>query len=137
MQKIPDIRKTGNILFAIASLVLLLHNITPHFHHGEISETQHDEEHQDAESLLDWLALTFHSDLGEGHMECFSQVNHLDSDVQSQVFLIPDFLLNEGIQQGLIKENQEDFNLCINRRDKLHPQYFYSDSPLRAPPLYA
>ena len=71
-----------HILIYTACAILVLHNMTPHAHHDEMSSEVHEIEHREADSLLDWFKLAFHSDMGEGHLENFisadSQLLDLD-----------------------------------------------------------
>jgi len=72
-------------LFSTAVFFLLLHNIAPHLHHSELIKEKDCEEHQVPEGFLDWLAMSFHFDLGEGHLEYFPKVNKADVDHEFQV----------------------------------------------------
>lgn len=68
--------------------LLFLHNTLPHTHHSELDETLHSAEHQKANSLLDFLQLSFHIDLGGDHLENFEHANELDlSDAPSHFLL--------------------------------------------------
>lgn len=60
--------------------MLLSHNIIPHFHHNEMSQQAHEEDHKNADNLWDWLKLAFHNDLGDGHLEAFSESDPLSLD---------------------------------------------------------
>lgn len=52
-------------------LILLLHNVVPHQHHGESTAEEHclAENSHDEDSLLDILSNIFHADLGDDHLE--------------------------------------------------------------------
>jgi len=90
LRKIQAIRKLTHILFTSAVFFLLLHNITPHLHHGELNDETDCDERQSPEGLLDFLALSFHFDLGEGHLEYFPKVNKTDLESEIQFFLHDD-----------------------------------------------
>lgn len=62
----------------------------PHEHHDELGTDEHTEEHAQADDLLDYLALVFHADLGDGHMESFDQQNEISFDITFTVDLFPD-----------------------------------------------
>ena len=54
----------------------------PHQHHDELGSDEHSEEHAQAEGVLDYLQLLFHTDLGDGHMENFENSKGFDLDVE-------------------------------------------------------
>jgi len=81
-----------------------VHNITPHLHFSELCNEKDCDEHQAPESFLDLLALSLHFDLGEGHLEYFSQGNKTDIDTELQVLFLNDFQLSAG-QVHLISED--------------------------------
>lgn len=137
MYKIKAIRKLAHILFSTAVLFLLLHNITPHLHHADISHENDCEEQQAPEGFLDWLALSLHFDLGEGHLEYFPQVNKTDIDSDVQVFLMDDFqalmCLADTTAENIIHHISSE-NASIGKCDS---QYLFLSTPLRGPPLSA
>ena len=51
--------------------MLLLHSFMPHQHSDELSAAEHIEEHTSASSVFDYLAVLFHENLGENHLEHF------------------------------------------------------------------
>lgn len=61
----------------LATTVVILHSIVPHNHHCNLSPEEHAKEHQSANSLLDFIALGFHADHGEGQWEDFSSSNEV------------------------------------------------------------
>ncbi|MBR9920768.1 MAG: hypothetical protein GYB31_08005 [Bacteroidetes bacterium] len=130
-----SIKKAGHILFFLAGLLLVLHNITPHFHHGELSEAMHEEDHKDADTLLDWIRLGFHNDLGEGHLEWFTQTD-ADLDGASDIFAFfglvpdPDFCLSAKAPRA---QNLIDFYY----QPLYPPESPDSGISLRGPPVFA
>lgn len=56
----------------VAVSILLMHSFVPHHHHSELSFEQNQEEHQNADGIIDFLALAFHFDHQEGQMEEFT-----------------------------------------------------------------
>ncbi len=54
---------------SFAILVLLIHSIVPHQHHAELSDTEHQKQHVEASSILDYIALSFHFDHPDGQLE--------------------------------------------------------------------
>ena len=55
-----------NIILCVATVLLLLHNLTPHQHHGEMTAAEDLREHQSS-NFLDILRTIFHNDMGEQH----------------------------------------------------------------------
>lgn len=50
-----------------------------------MTEIEHSLEHQQAETLMDWLRLVFHADMGEDHLEHFAQGESLDVDISIDI----------------------------------------------------
>ena len=50
-----------NILLLKIAAVILLHSLIPHRHHREMSTTEHKTAHINADDLIDYLSLAFHS----------------------------------------------------------------------------
>ncbi len=137
LQKIYAIKKIGNILFFVAGFFLFLHNVTPHLHHSEMSERQHSQEHQMADNLFDWLSLTFHNDMGEGHLECFSQGDHFEFQSNFQLLQSDILPLFAHLQNLLMEDAAISFHFEYQKKDRLPALYYFSPSPLRAPPCFA
>lgn len=74
----------------IAGLVIGLHTILPHEHHDELDHVEHENLHQEADSLLDYIKLIFHENIGEGHLEhvVVSDIDHLEFDFYDNFILI-------------------------------------------------
>ena len=66
------------ILLSAATMIVLLHSMIAHSHHAEISENQHIEQHQKADTLFDFILLGFHVDHGDGHLEDMTPGDSLD-----------------------------------------------------------
>jgi hypothetical protein len=66
-----------------------LHSLLPHQHFDELDSEEHKEEHAQADGLIDYLQLIFHTDLGDGHMESFEDGKGFDFDVDFTINLIP------------------------------------------------
>ena len=64
---------------------MLLHSILPHAHHDEMSHPEHSTSHQEADNLIDYLELIFHTDVGEGHLEHFETGQGLDFNIVSNI----------------------------------------------------
>ncbi len=58
------------LLFSITTLIIVAHNIIPHYHNSEISYEKHSEIHLNSEdSFFDYLAFLFHEYTEEGEIE--------------------------------------------------------------------
>lgn len=74
------------IVQSFAILVLLIHSIVPHQHHAELSDTEHQKQHVEASSILDYIALSFHFDHPDGQLEEYTvaqgDVHEVDQFIQ-------------------------------------------------------
>ena len=75
------------IALFLATMVVILHSVVPHNHHCNLSPEEHAKEHQSADSLLDFIALGFHGDHGEGQWEDFSGGNEVQTPLSDAVFV--------------------------------------------------
>lgn len=99
------------LVFVLSVSFLLMHNLTPHVHHSEMSEEQHIFQHEEAKTLYDWLMLSFHDDLGGGHLECFSQLEKIELN-PARDFVIPsDFLLSIPLVDASFIQSDQD--VCL------------------------
>lgn len=71
----------GQILLLASGAILMLHSLLPHDHHDELDDLQHYEQRASAESLVDYIKLAFHIDLGEDHLEDFQGSKQLDFSI--------------------------------------------------------
>lgn len=69
-----------------------MHSLLPHQHHDELDIIEHSEERAQAEGMVDYLQLLFHTDLGDGHMENFESGRGFDFDTEYTVNLFPDLV---------------------------------------------
>ncbi|CAA6829097.1 MAG: Unknown protein [uncultured Aureispira sp.] len=99
----------------------------------------HEEQHDEAETLFDWLLLSFHENLGHDHLECYSKYEQPDMVSAFQlgglepliVFVCPKVV---PIQE-LSFVYSSDFSFLI--KEKLPASYYYqANTALRAPPQY-
>ncbi len=113
--------------------MLVLHNITPHLHLESLGEAQQSSTSDTSGSLLNWLASTFQSDLGEGHLECFSEVSDLDVSDDDEWLRALDW--QASVQYELILKTDHSGQIRNTFSiGKLSPHYYNSGAPLRAPP---
>lgn len=66
---------TSKIVSFLAITIIIAHAVIPHVHHSEISEKEHVVQHQEAETIFDYIALAFHSEQQDGALEQFVQDN--------------------------------------------------------------
>lgn len=104
------------LAFFISVSVLLLHNLTPHMHHSELSDEEHSLQHEEASSWFDWLMLGFHDDLGGGHLECFSHLEKIQLSPKVDCVIPLNFLLSDPFYLELLHQPVNDAvrkNPCI------------------------
>jgi len=79
------------IVQAFAVLILLIHSIVPHQHHAELTDAEHSEQHTEASSFFDYIALSFHFDHPDGQLEEFTtaQTDANEVDQLTQIAEIP------------------------------------------------
>lgn len=104
----------NKISIIVAGSILLMHSILPHEHHSELDEEQHVVAHETATSLLDFIKLAFHVDLGEDHLERYkiTQQEHLAFDLIIPSTLNPSF---EVVRTEITSQKSSLF------QEKLHP----------------
>jgi hypothetical protein len=125
------------LLFLSASL-LFLHNVTLHMHqsNGALQPAGTPASGED-ESLLDYLVNSFQLDFGEGHLECFSQVESPASPASPVLFHLPAFPWGSPV---LYPSNGIDCRKKVvprARNEVLPPADHDAPSFLRAPPVFA
>lgn len=94
-------------------------------------------DHQEADDPLDWLILSFHLDFGDGHLECYSQSNHLDFSTDYQWVANVDFQFTATFQHLLIDHSSFGNAYPFLRRDKLLSPDNKALLSLRGPPVFA
>lgn len=123
------------LTFFVSVSILLAHNMTPHLHHAELSEEEHTRQHEEASSLLDWLMLGFHDDLGGGHLECFSHVKKIQLTPKWSCAIPLDFLIPNAFFTLLIQEISDDspkdnpYHLLLAREQICHQSHLSNRPP--------
>ena len=114
------------ILFYIAGVVLVLHNITPHVHLEESDPI----ESPTPDSLIDWLAFAFQIDPGAGHLEWFSKSDPVDAD-EPQLYVSYSLANRDSIveEQGVVVPPSPILESHFAQTN------YYGASGLRGPPL--
>lgn len=72
-------------VLSVAMMIVLAHALIPHHHHSDIAGQDNIEEHNDASSIFDLLALAFHFEQYDGQMEIFvpgSQLHAENADIK-------------------------------------------------------
>lgn len=59
----------NQVLLLLSSALLVLHSFVPHEHHSDMPTMEHEQQHRDASSWLEWLELAFHADLSPNHLQ--------------------------------------------------------------------
>ncbi len=123
----------------MAGIILLFHNVIPHLHHEEMDVLCHEETHEEAETLLDWLLLSFHENLGHDHLECYSKYEHPNMVSNFQLSSLDPFIVRVCPKIVLVEKLSFVYisNFSFLREEKLPSYYYYqANTALRAPPQY-
>lgn len=118
------------ISIAIAGTILLMHSVLPHEHHTELNDNQNIQAHERATSLLDFIKLAFHIDLGQDHLEKYKAASQEQVTFDSYVSEIPDFSL-----ETVYFENESQKFLAY--KNNLYSKYYSRHHSLRGPPYMA
>lgn len=99
----------------------------------------HEEQHEEAETLFDWLLLGFHENLGHDHLECYSKYEHPNMVSDFQLASLEPFIVcvcpKIVVVEKLSFVYTSDFSFLIE--EKLPSSYYYQpNTALRAPPQY-
>lgn len=74
----------------LATIIVLLHSFVPHHHHSELITEDHIEEHEEASSLVDFLALAFHFEQHDGQLEKYDSGTEFQlDDIEAIQYFIP------------------------------------------------
>jgi len=112
-----------------------LHSVLPHQHHDDLNDSEHKEAHAEADDLIDYLKLVFHTDLGDGHMENFDQGKGYDLDLDTSFDSNPDIAAVACVQPFLNNiSNSIHFQNTIPHDVPILRQYFLSNTNFRGPP---
>ncbi|MFT4739085.1 MAG: hypothetical protein ACI8QD_000453 [Cyclobacteriaceae bacterium] len=116
-----------NISFILAGTILLMHSVLPHHHHGDLNENQNVNAHETASSLLDFVKLAFHVDLGQDHLESYNvaQYEQVSFDILSVA--INDFLFEASI-------TEISFPKRFPFQENLHARFLSHHLSVRGPP---
>lgn len=128
---LPLVKPIAHIFTHLAMLLMLLHNIVPHQHHGEDKDEEHclaETSHED-DSLFDLLGDIFHTDLGDDHLE-----NLRNAEGDLPVFISPAILAEaqKRLEQPLVISSVDDYR---QPEDLALPDFLTPTlRPLRGPP---
>jgi hypothetical protein len=91
-------KQIKHIILYFAYALLLLHNLTPHQHHDELSAAEHEREHTSS-NILDFLRTIFHNDFGnQYHLDNYE----LEKNKTSQkACIVADFDSNDIDNQDI------------------------------------
>ncbi|WP_236980779.1 hypothetical protein [Membranihabitans maritimus] len=110
------VKRLRDISFLIVGLIILVHNITPHLHHDEISEEQHLKAHYEANNVLDWILLSFHNNLENGHLECYSEIENINLSPNLDFIIPVDFMFDFNYVSIIRPDSTKE----ISRSDLYH-----------------
>jgi hypothetical protein len=78
-----------NIFLINAVAILLLHSLTPHRHHEEMTYEEHKKAHQNANSIIDYLGIAFHQETNYNLENYFLEGTNYFKEVDSKGFNFP------------------------------------------------
>ena len=113
----------------VATIIVLLHSIVAHSHESDLSESAHISEHQEASSILEFIALGFHGDHLDGQLEFFTGSSEISIERQDLIHFSPNFCAVLTVQ-GWGREIELSSSVDFIVRDNLQPR----TSSLRGPP---
>ena len=116
--------------------MLVLHNLTPHFHAHRTQEENAIEKTKTTDETVDWLLGLFGMDMGEGHLQNFSvqQESTLDLsivDVDFQAIELPYVALESPYLSFPIAYNP----IFSPKNELLPPDFICLAFRLRGPPM--
>ena len=78
-----------NILLINVVAILLLHSLTPHRHHEEMTYVEHKKAHENMDSIIDYLGLAFHQDASSNLENFFLEKTNYFKEFDSKYFNFP------------------------------------------------
>lgn len=116
-------------MMLLALAFLLVHTFVPHHHHSNLTSQENFQEHQSAKSLMDYIALSYHSQ-GDHDLEEFTVANQLaiefNADFVQQIATIASFYL-------ILVEQEAKTNTFANPNVNLQ-EAWNTTQTLRGPP---
>lgn len=97
---------------------------------------------QSTDNPIEWLFSGFHNDLGENHLECFSEITLSDIGAVAQPIVAKDALpavsslFSFGYQTDITIVSLAG-KVCFEEKTAPSSPFYLSDAPLRAPPFCA
>ena len=122
------------ILFRIVLVIITLHTIIPHPHSDELTEEKHFELHNESNSLIGFIILTFHESNDENLDNLIFAEYESDKKLDSKckypkvsIFNNRQFLVGKRETEKIVKRNTHNFNRLL----------FVKLNGLRGPPSFA
>ncbi|KYG73450.1 MULTISPECIES: hypothetical protein [Roseivirga] len=120
-------RKLGLLFVGLATVIVLLHSITPHQHNNITQTYNHTiSEVENNGNILNWLQFIFHPDLGQEHLEKFETEHQLEIISPDLAFLA----IALSFIPILEEETQHNTPYLFSLKDN----YYLKLQPLRGPP---
>ena len=123
-------RLASKILSFLAITVIIAHTVVPHTHHSKLADEEHIVQHQQAKTILDYVALGFHFEQQGGELEEFVQ----DSN-DNITFNNSAITLTATLYAVLTIEKQKKTTSYIANNVPLRNKLFTDSFGLRGPPL--
>ncbi len=123
------------LLFSITTLIIVAHNIIPHYHNSEISYEKHSEIHLNSEdSFFDYLAFLFHEYTEEGEIEdVITSEKNVFSFIKiykTPILLVYQYVFNQEVlmisEQNYYAQIILETNSGFSKKLKVRPPPFIS-----------
>lgn len=116
---------------------MVMHTLVPHQHHDDLSYEDNLIEHNSATSILDYLELAFHADLGEGHLEHLDSANGPElNQVLNTKVLVPIMNWHPILAPRLIEPNVEYVRVFTDNH-RIPKDVSIQAPVLRGPPAFS
>lgn len=112
----------------MAVSIVFIHNTLPHQHHNELGEVSHAEEVSEATSLLEFLQLGFHLDIGSDHLANFEKAERVSFSLP---FFI-EFVANS--QFDLVPIDKVKPTAFIHIKSAALTHHYWHEISFRGPP---
>lgn len=120
-----------NAALFVATALVLLHSIVPHVHHSDLTSSQDKHMHEEASSIMDFLALAFHLDHSDGNLENYvNSASSCDLELDQIILDLPSEIFN--IELSSIPIDSERSHFCFIYNERGHS--CSSPPELRGPP---
>jgi hypothetical protein len=120
----------------VSFFFLVTHELVPHRHHEELTENEHQREHQEAQNVIDFLSLVFHQNLGGHHLQeilVASTEQEIPNHVQVQKIKFSQ--IKPYSELTYISKNKSSKTIHLNDQSNPYFLFLSSNHQRRGPPV--